>query len=165
MFEVYAVATPGLEELALSELENLGAGPCQLEDGGISFQASFELLCQLNLQSRICSRFIVRLGEEKITSLKALQQFANKLSWKEFIRSNQPIQVRATCKQSKIYHSGAVIERFQNALHASVGKGLQYVKGEDLPTYTQRIIVRVFNNIVTVSIDSSGEHVERQTVF
>lgn len=162
MFEVYAVATPGLETLAQQELEYLGVESCQPEDGGLSFQGTFEQLCSLNLKSRICSRFIVRLGEQKITSLKALQQFANQLAWNQFIRSNQPIQVRATCKQSKLYHSGAVIERFQNALQSSLGKGLEYVKGEDLPPYTQRIIVRIFNNIVTVSIDSSGEHLHRR---
>ena len=107
MFEVYAVATPGLERLAQTELENLGIEECEATEGGLSLRASFETLCQLNLQSRICSRFIVRLGKNKVTSLKALQHFANGLSWKQFIRANQPIQVRATCKQSKIYHSSA----------------------------------------------------------
>ena len=162
MFEVYAVATPGLERLAQTELKNLGIEECEATEGGLSLRASFETLCRLNLQSRICSRFIVRLGEDKVTSLKALQHFANGLSWKQFIRTNQPIQVRATCKQSKIYHSGAVIERFQNSLESSIGKGLQYVKGEDVPDDTQRIIVRIFQNQVTVSIDSSGEHLHRR---
>jgi putative N6-adenine-specific DNA methylase len=162
MFEVYAVITPGLEAVALQELEILGIADAQPEEGGLSFEASFEKLCRLNLQSRISSRFIVRVGTEKITTLKSLQIFANPLPWKNYIRPNQPLQVRATCKKSKLYHSGAVVERFQNALDNSLGKGLTYVKGEDIPSDTQRIVIRVHNDIVTVSIDSSGEHLHKR---
>lgn len=162
MFEVYAVITPGLEDLAHQELENLGIAEVQPEEGGLSFEASFEKLCRLNLESRISSRFIVRIGSAKITTLKSLQIFANPLPWKNFIRPNQPLQVRATCKKSKLYHSGAVVERFQNALEATLGKGLTYVKGEDIPADTQRIVVRVHNDTVTVSIDSSGEHLHKR---
>jgi len=162
MFEVYAVITPGLETVAQEELEKLGIAEAQPEEGGLTFAASFEKLCRLNLESRISSRFIVRVGAAKITTLKSLQIFANPLPWKNFIRKNQPLQVRATCKKSKLYHSGAVIERFQNALESSLGKGLTYVKGEEIPADTQRIVIRVNNDIVTVSIDSSGEHLHKR---
>jgi len=162
MFEAYAVITPGLEEVAHHELQTLGVTNAQSEEGGIGFQTSFENLCRLNLQSRIASRFIVRLGKEEITTLKSLQKFASTLEWKQYVRSNQPVQIRATCKQSKLYHSGAVIERFQNALDSSIGKAMQYVKGEDLPEGTQRIVIRIHNNLVTASIDSSGEHLHRR---
>ena len=62
MFDAFAVAAPGLEEILAAELAGLGVKNSAVVDGGVEFSASLRTLYEANLHLRTASRVLVRLA-------------------------------------------------------------------------------------------------------
>ena len=67
-YAAFAVTAPGLERLALGELERLGARDATAVAGGVTFGASRQLLYEANLHLRTASRVVVRIGAFRATA-------------------------------------------------------------------------------------------------
>ena len=74
-----------------------------------------DLTSRANLQLRGASRVLVRLGAFYAAHLAQLDKRARQLPWSAFLAPNTPIRVEATCRKSRIYHSGAAAERIAAA--------------------------------------------------
>ena len=159
---IFAVVTPGLEAIAKKELQKLGISRPKLKGGGFSFRASWIKLCELNLCSRVCSGFLVRLGHAHVSHFKALRSFIGKLPWRSYLLNSQVVQLKVTAKKSKLYHTGAIAERVLQGIQDTLGHSLAVVSGKDLPAETQCIVIRLVNNELTCSISSSGAHLHRR---
>jgi putative N6-adenine-specific DNA methylase len=72
--------------------------------------------------------------------------------------------LRVTCRQSKLYHSDAVVERVHSAIADRLGAPVRLVAGDDeeADQPPQLVVVRLFNNQCTVSVDSSGALLHRR---
>jgi putative N6-adenine-specific DNA methylase len=170
--EFFAVCAPGLEPFTASELSHLGLigkkslqqedFPSEnrhpLEPGGVSFQGSFHDLYKANLYLRTASRVLVRLGEFYASVFPELRRKASRLPWEKYLRQERPIALRVTCQKSRLYHEGAVADRMSGAIADRLGNLPPLQKyheesGTDLP---QLIVVRLIDNLCTISIDSSG---------
>jgi putative N6-adenine-specific DNA methylase len=173
MERLFAVCAPGLEPFAALELDQLGLigshspsqsenilterGP-QYESGGIEFHGSLHDVYRANLYLRTASRVLVRLGEFYASAFPELRRKASRLSWENYLAPERPIALRVTCQKSRLYHEGAVAERVAGAIADKLGKPPPVQKyhedsGTELP---QLIVVRLVDNLCTISIDSSG---------
>ena len=164
MDDLFAVVTPGLENIALNEMKGLGFNSGIKENGGISFSGDLRAIYQSNLNLRTVSRILVRLGNFHASAFSELRKKASRLPWEKFISPGQSISIRATCHKSRLYHSDAVIERVLGALCdrlGSVSINHKPTNLEDDNQY-QLIVVRLFNDECTISIDSSGELLHRR---
>ncbi len=160
----FAVTAPGLEPLAASELGRLNI-PCVEEAGGVTFRGGLAELYRANLHLRTSSRVLARLGGMfYATSFADLRDKAARLPWERFLAPGQPIALRVSCHKSKLIHSDAVAERIHAAMQDRFGKAvaLQKPGGEDAENPPQLVVVRLSNDQVTVSIDSSGELLHRR---
>ncbi|MEC9465845.1 MAG: class I SAM-dependent RNA methyltransferase [Myxococcota bacterium] len=162
MLECFATITPGLEAIAQAELEDLGLEGLVATEGGFEFQADIESLVALNLWSRTASRFLVRLGQFTTRKLGELEARAAKLPWRHYLDGKHPIRLRASCKRSKIYHTGAVIERVARSIESVVGTSITLVKGESDESQEQLVLVRIMDDLVVISIDTSGAHLHKR---
>ena len=173
MEKLFAVCTPGLEPFTALELDQLGLmgshspsrsekfltekGP-QFESGGIEFHGSLHDVYRANLYLRTASRVLVRLGEFYASAFPELRRKASRLPWENYLAPEQPIALRVTCQKSRLYHQGAVAERVAGAIADKLGNPPPVQKyheelGTDLP---QLIVIRLVDNLCTISIDSSG---------
>jgi putative N6-adenine-specific DNA methylase len=173
MEKLFAVCAPGLEPFAALELDQLGligshspsqsenilieSGP-QYESGGIEFQGSLHDVYRANLYLRTASRVLVRLGEFYASAFPELRRKASRLLWENYLAPERPIALRVTCQKSRLYHEGAVAERVAGAIADRLGNPPPVQKypegsGTELP---QLIVVRLVDNLCTISIDSSG---------
>src|SRR5689334_20427663 len=118
--ELFAVAPPGTEALLHRELATLGIKG-RYVPGGVELQGDADTIRRVNLESRLASRLLLRLGSFKTLHLNELEKLTAKLDVAPFIRAGEPLAVRATCRKSKIYHSGAAEERVQRALARKLG--------------------------------------------
>jgi putative N6-adenine-specific DNA methylase len=160
----FVVTAPGLEPLAAAELSKLGLAPTE-EPGGVTFRGELPDLYRANLHLRTASRVLARLGGMfYATSFADLRDKAARLPWERFLAPKQPIALRVTCHKSKLIHSDAVAERIHAAIEDRFGKpvSLQKPGGEDAESPPQLVVVRLANDQVTVSIDSSGELLHRR---
>jgi putative N6-adenine-specific DNA methylase len=178
----FAVCALGLEELVASELRSLGidARTTDEEPGGVAFDATVEALYQANLNLRTASRVLVRLASFHVRALGELERRAGELEWERFMAPGRSVRLRVTCRKSRLYHTGAVAERIANALTARIGAltdsatiGIAVgVRGEregappdddDVDDdENQLVVVRIFHDRCTVSIDSSGALLHRR---
>ena len=164
MNSYFAVTAPGLEPFAYQELTALNLLPATGDHiatpGGVEFKGDLANLYRANLHLRTASRILARLGNFfYATTFAELQKRAARLPWERFLNPGQPIAMRVTCHQSKLYHSDAVARSVCDALKERLGKPSPLVKVDEetedrLP---QLIVVRLSDDKCTISVDSSGE--------
>ncbi len=160
MAETYfAVAPPGLERFLLSEITALGLEG-KTEPGGVIFSGTRTDLLSANLRLRTASRVLARLGTSFYArDFTELRQRAGKLPWERFLQPGQAIELRVTCHKSKLMHTDAVARRIHEAIGDRLGSRpeLAATLDEEPDGSVQSILVRLVDDLCTVSIDSSGE--------
>lgn len=159
--QLFAVAAPGLEAVVAAELHSLGyAGTPDV--GGVRFTAPLEALVPLNRQLGTASRVLVRFATFKVVHLSELARACKKLPWTQVLKPGAAVRVRATCRKSKIYHSGAAAQRVLEGIAHQVEVTPVQGDGQEPERGVQEILVRLENNVCTVSLNSSGEHLHRR---
>jgi putative N6-adenine-specific DNA methylase len=127
------------------------------ESGGFEFDGLLSDIYQVNLQSRVASRVVIRLGSFFAAAFSELEKKTSRLEWELYVQPGQSVDIRVTCHKSKLYHSDAVAERILNAINlhfSSLGKSSPLIN----PSSTgQLILVRIVRDFCTISIDSSGD--------
>jgi len=167
---------PGLEQLLAKECSSLNLvhkTPAQKtsevqkdvtgeEVGGFEFEGALENVFKVNLNSRVASRVVVRLGEFYAAAFSELAKKASKLEWGRYLKPGQQVNLRAVCHKSKLYHSDAVIQRVLNAINLHFSSPTKSVLPVTQSEDGQMILIRFVNDLCTISIDSSGEHLYKR---
>ena len=133
---------------------------------------------QSNLWLRTASRVLVRLGEFHASTFYELVRRSKKLPWGDFLPESGTVEVRVTCRKSKLYHSDAVAERVLSAIASTASAKLELRAGifesddgesgelegagQPVQDSTQLFIVRIVNDQCEISADSSGELLHRR---
>lgn len=156
-YDAFVITAPGLEPLAAAELNVLGATDAQATEGGVEFTASQRSLYAANLHLRTASRVVVRASEFGATAFHELERRAAKVPWSAFLAPDLGVSLRVTCRKSRLYHSDAVAQRVAAAIVTKV-RGARIVEdeGDETDAPSQLVIVRLFHDRCSVSVDSSG---------
>ncbi len=146
---------PGLEDTLAEEARALGFAGVRAVTGGVETRGGWSEVWRANLEMRGAARVLVRLGEFRAFHLAQLDKRARKFDWGKVLRTDVPVRVEVTCRKSKIYHAGAAQERIERAISEELGTPLH--KEADLV-----IKVRIEDDLVTLSLDSSGEALHKR---
>jgi putative N6-adenine-specific DNA methylase len=161
--ELFAVAAPGTEALLHRELAALGIKG-RYVPGGVELRGDADTIRRVNLESRLASRLLLRLGRFETLHLNELEKLAGKLDVAPYLRADEPLMVRASCRKSKIYHSGAAEERVHRALskklRADLAPAQANLDEDDAPPQT--VLVRFEHDVCTLSLDTSGAHLHKR---
>jgi putative N6-adenine-specific DNA methylase len=149
VFEIFLVAVPGLEGPLCAEARARGF-KAKTVPGGVLLKGGWPDVWRANLELRGPSRIIARLGAFRAAHLAQLDKRAREFPWGEVLLADVPFRVEATCKSSKIYHSGAAAERIERAITGALGAPDE----GDAPVIVK---ARIENNICTLGVDTSGE--------
>jgi putative N6-adenine-specific DNA methylase len=158
-FELFAACQPGLEFLLARELQALGAEPRSLP-GGVAFQGDAALVMRAGLWLGTASHVMLRLGQFPCRALGELQRKAAQLPWRTWLRGSVPLDVRATTKASRIYHTDAAAERVSNAIAEALGTVPPAARPGD--EQVARVHVRFRDDVCTLSLDSTGTPLHRR---
>jgi putative N6-adenine-specific DNA methylase len=153
----FAVTAPGLESICASELAELGIRGI-VTDGGVEWVGPIATVARANLWLRTASRILIRAAEFKAKAFFELELAAKKIEWQRWLAPTSSAEFRVTCRKSKLYHSDAVAQRFQEAVSKRV-KDVRFVANasdDEESTASQLVVVRFFRDVCTVSIDTSG---------
>ncbi|TYO97087.1 putative N6-adenine-specific DNA methylase [Geothermobacter ehrlichii] len=155
--EQYAVVPPGFEPVCAAELAALGITGIRQEKGGVRWQGGLRELYLANLWLRTASRVLVRFAELTVRDFPTLFRRAARLSWGEFVRPGQRVAFRVTSRRSRLMHTGRISETLALALRHALGDPPD---NPELPE--QQVVVRLHQDRMLLSIDSSGEHLHRR---
>jgi putative N6-adenine-specific DNA methylase len=179
MEKLFAVCTPGLEPFTALELVRLGLRsnhPISMSEnfltekeppyelGGIEFQGSLQDIYRANLCLRTASRVLIRLGAFYASAFPELRRKASRLLWENYLVPERPIALRVTCKKSRLYHETAVAERVAGAITDRLGNPppVQRYREDPGTDPPQLIVVRLVDNLCTISMDSTGALLHRR---
>ena len=149
-FEIFLATAPGLEDLLRTEVGSKGFNSARAVPGGVTIRGGWPDVWRANLWVRGASRVLARLASFRVVHLSDLTAQARKVPWGEVLRFDVPYRVEATCRKSRIFHSGAAAERIEIAIRDSLGAP---------PSQDADIIVRarIEQDICTIAVDTSGE--------
>lgn len=164
-FELFAICAPGLEGVLEAELRALGLDVGKRDIGGVAFSGGSSVLYRANLWLRTATRVIARVGDFHARLFDELERHSRKLAWGRFLAAGQPVRLRVSTSKSRLYHTGAVAQRIAEAMEQSTGVAPTVTSGGDDDEEAgdaPLVIVRLFRDQCTVSIDSSGALLHRR---
>ena len=154
-FDIFLVATPGLEVPLAAEARDAGFKDTKIIDGGVTFPGTWPDVWRANLVLRGPTRILARIASFRAMHLAQLDKRARKLDWPAFLRPDMAIHVEASCKRSRIYHAGAAAQRVAKAIAETIGAPIAEDAG-------LRVMVRIEDDLVTISLDTTGESLHKR---
>lgn len=155
--KLFAVVSPGLEAVCAEEMTALGLVPQEIVAGGVIFSGKLRDIYLANLWLRTASRILVRFAEFRSRDFPDLYHRTHRLPWGRFIRPETSLSFRVTCHASRLNHTTRIAETLESAANQALGRSTNPV-GKN----PQMILVRVVDDQVAISIDSSGELLHRR---
>ncbi len=167
---LFASCAPGLEPWLEQEVIALGATPMLPESwplniaqdiGGVRFEGDEWTLAHALVGLGLAARILVRIATFRVTELSNLETYVGKLSWTGWLQRDVPRVIRATAKKSRIYHSGAIEQRVMQGITRRM-KDSQRRVSEESSDQVASLVVRMENDICTISLDASGQPLHRR---
>ncbi|MBI4510990.1 MAG: class I SAM-dependent RNA methyltransferase [Deltaproteobacteria bacterium] len=156
-FRIFATSLPGLEGVLGEEVARLpSASRVQVLPEGVALEGDLSTLYSANLWLRTASRVLVRLGEGRARDFAHLYRLAASLPWSRVAAPRVRLEIAATARKSRLYHTGAIAERVRDA----VGRAVVITDAPDAPL--MYVIVRGERDLFQFSVDSSGELLHRR---
>ncbi len=158
--DLFAVTLPGCEAICRQEIAKLSPSvvPGPIVKGGVAFGARFIDVCRANLHLRTAGRILVRLASFKASNFHRLQQKTAAVAWSLWLPSGALPTCHVTARRSRLYHSGAIAQRIrQEVADHWLRMGISPTDRTD-----QAIYVRLQDDRVMLSLDSSGDHLYRR---
>jgi putative N6-adenine-specific DNA methylase len=155
--KLFAIVSPGLEQICVRELSELGLNDLEGVTGGVGFAGRLAELYRVNLWLRTAGRIVVRFASFRCRDFPELYRHGCRLPWGRFVRGETNVEFRVTCRNSRLMHTTRVAETLRAAVDQSLGRD-SATAGER----RQLVLARIVDDVVELSIDSSGELLHRR---
>lgn len=155
MITAYAATAPGLLGLLYSELKELGISGARPAEGGAEFTGTMADLMRANVESRIAGRILLRIASFPAVSFPELDRKLRKIDWNRHLMPGSGASASVSSSKSKLVHTGKIASIAENAVAETLGP--PHGNG-----FTAGIYLRIKRDVVTVSLDTSGEHLHRR---
>jgi putative N6-adenine-specific DNA methylase len=153
IFEIFFATAPGLEPFLRDEVKAAGFHNPKTVKGGVTIEGRWPDVWRANLTLRGASTVLARIGQFRAFHLAQLDKRSRKFPWAEILTQGQSIKVEVvTNRKSKIYHTGAAIERIERAIHEEFGAEI----ADNRESADTLIKTRIDDNTVHLSVDTSG---------
>ena len=161
-FQMLAKTFKGLEQVLAKELIDLGANNVQVERRAVSFTGDKRMLYTANFCLRTASRILMPIATFKAKTTDEIYQQIKQQDWAQHMTAKTTFQIDATVYSDLFRHSQFITYRVKDAIvdwwmeHGGVRPSVQ-LTNPDL-----YINVHIAGDLVTVSLDSSGESLHKR---
>ncbi len=161
---LFAACLPGLEPVLLEEVRAAVAASAQSAPGGVQWTGDLASMYRANLQLGLASHVLLRVGEFSVRSLGELVRKVAQLGWEEWVAAGEEVAVRATCRRSRLYHTGAVQQRVVEGIARRLGaRGARSEASTTVPAAEPiTVVARLAFDRCQLSIDTSGAPLHRR---
>lgn len=161
-FQMIAKTFKGLEEILASELVSLGANNVEIQRRAVSFTGDRALMYRANLCLRTASRILMPIATFTAKDADEVYEQIKSIAWEQYMELATTFAIDSTVFSETFRHSGYVTYRVKDAIVdrfvERTGKRPN-VKVSHPDLY---INVHIANEMVTVSLDSSGESLHKR---
>ncbi len=166
-FSMFAKTFKGLEEVLAQELIELGANDVQLERRAVSFRGDKALLYRANFCLRTAIRILVPIKTDKLKAKGSkpedqVYEIAKSIDWSRFMTVDNTFVIDATVYSEFFHNSLFVTYRVKDAIvdYWSEKTGKRPNVNAQNPDI--RINLHIGNDLLTLSLDSSGESLHKR---
>jgi putative N6-adenine-specific DNA methylase len=120
----FAPCPRGLEAPLAAELDALGASEITTTDGGAAFAGPIQLAYRANLESRLASRILWRVGHGAYRDENDVYELAKALDWPRWFRVDRTLRVDVAASRSPLTSLEFATLRIKDAVcdrHRAVG--------------------------------------------
>lgn len=156
-FSFFSPCPRGLEEMLADELRGLGAAAPQVVPGGVAFEGDWSLCYRANLESRLATRVLWRVGGGRYRSEEDVYRIAYSVTWAKWFEAEQTIRVFVTARRSPLKSLEFITLRIKDAVcdHFRTVRGKR--PSVDTAHPDMRIHAFLDAESVTFYLDTSGE--------
>ena len=161
-FQMLAKTFKGLEQVLAGELIELGANNVQIERRAVSFTGDKRMLYSANFCLRTASRILVPIANFKAKTTDEIYEQVKQLDWASYMTAKTTFQIDATVYSDLFRHSQFITYRVKDAIvdwwmvHGGVRPSVQLTNPDIY------INVHIAGEVVTISLDSSGESLHKR---
>jgi putative N6-adenine-specific DNA methylase len=160
--DCFAAVPRGAEEIAAAELEAMGITGTRAGRGGVAFSCDRAGLYRANLWLRTASRVLVQLVVFPCTSPEELYAGVHAIDWTTLINPDMTLAVDCNLRDSALKHSGFVALKTKDAIVDRIREACGSRPNVDTAAPDLRINIHLLKNVCTVSLDSSGDPLDRR---
>ncbi len=155
--QFFAPCPRGLETVLASELEALEAEAVKAVKGGVGFRGPFSICYTINLESRIASRVLWRVGYARYSSEKDIYEAACGVEWCDWFDASRTIRVNVSAIRSPLQSLDFTTLRIKDAV-CDVFRAVTS-RRPDVNTRNPDVRIHAFltANECTFYLDTSGE--------
>ena len=152
----------GLEEVLAKELVELGANNIQIERRAVSFTGDKRMLYTANFCLRTASRILVPIATFKAKTTDDIYNHVKQIDWAQYMTAQTTFLIDSTVYSDFFRHSQFVTYRVKDAIvdwwmeHGGVRPSVQLTHPDIY------LNVHIGGDMVTVSLDSSGESLHKR---
>jgi putative N6-adenine-specific DNA methylase len=153
----FAPCPRGLEAPLSAELDAMGASEITTTDGGAAFAGPIQLAYRANLESRLASRILWRVGHGAYRDENDVYELAKALDWPRWFRVDRTLRVDVAASRSPLTSLEFATLRIKDAIcdrHRAVG-GVRPSISKDRPDV--RVHAYLTATDASFYLDTSGE--------
>jgi putative N6-adenine-specific DNA methylase len=158
----FATTSKGLEAVLAGEIRNLGGKEIAAVTGGVSFSGDTTLGYRANLGLRTANRVLLFLSDFAAPTPDALYEGVKAVPWPEIFPVQKSIAFDATVRDSGMTHSRFAAQKAKDAVADRFRETCGTRPDVDLRAPDVRINLRIVRNSCTLSLDLSGESLNRR---
>lgn len=147
----------GLEALLADELKALGADDVLATHGGVGYAGDWSLVEAVNLESRLATRVLLRLGQASCRNENELYEFAKSLPWTEWFAARHTIRVYSTAIRSPLRSLDFATLKVKDAVCDAFRARTGVRPSVDTARPDVRIHLFLNETVATLYLDTSGE--------
>lgn len=152
----------GLEEVLADEIRGVGGESVKQLQRAVECWGTNELLYRINFECRSAIRVIKPIAEFDAPDEKTLYDEVRKIPWENFMDNDSTFSIDGNTSYSNITHSKYLALKSKDALVDKFRDETGTRPNVSLDNPDVRINVRIFKNMCTVSLDSSGESLHKR---
>ena len=126
----------------------------EIHPGGIEFEADLFVGLQLNFFLKTANRILVRLAEFRVRDFPKFYQKMKSLPWSDYFEHGR-VEFEIAAQKSRLNNEKRLGEISAEILSEHFGKQL----GSET---CGAVYIRMFDDVCTVSVDSTGEHLHKR---
>ena len=162
VYTYFATTSKGLEGVLADEIAALGGKRIEAGPGGVSFSGDRDLCYRANLWLRTANRVLINLSEFPAPTPEALYEGVKAVPWPDLFSVRNRIAVEASVRDSAITHSHFAAQKTKDAVVDRFRETVRTRPDVDLSAPDVRIHLRIVRDGCTLSLDTSGESLNRR---